>query len=326
MSAVGRAPRAVLDVVSSVLSYYRGNHATTGSKSVWDLVTWDVPPPKDARCCSQPKQTVFADTMEAEEIAGADSKVAMVINSSKSRPIRNEEVRELRSSGAATGCRTFKFAMLRDMQLVDLDSAIFPTLAQDKAYHYKLVHICSLDPAPQATQLTELDAIATALSGGPDPAIFDFDQLFKAHHGLRAANALHAPQDAFEWRARRPACLAATVCRHHWGIWYVTGTQAECWVIEGERPHIDAVIIKATCACLLTAERAHRHRRCIQSAGVGAVGQTKQLIFADTIKAEEIRMATRMRAEASVSLPGTVLYRVIGKYTQDEKSIECSGM
>ncbi|KAH8989688.1 PCI-domain-containing protein [Lactarius akahatsu] len=44
------------------------------------------------------------------------------------------------------------------------------------AYHYKLAHLRSLDPASQATQLVALDAIATALS---DPTIFDFDPLFK---------------------------------------------------------------------------------------------------------------------------------------------------
>ncbi|SRR6266702_14089 len=31
----------------------------------------------------------------------------------------------------------------------------------------------------------------------------------------------------------------------------------------------------------------------------------KQLVFADTIEAEKIEMATQVRAEASVSLPGT---------------------
>ncbi|KAH8988769.1 PCI-domain-containing protein [Lactarius hatsudake] len=44
------------------------------------------------------------------------------------------------------------------------------------AYHYKLSHLRSLDPASHATQLVALDAIATALS---DPTIFDFDPLFK---------------------------------------------------------------------------------------------------------------------------------------------------
>ncbi|KAH9045884.1 hypothetical protein EDB83DRAFT_2637952 [Lactarius deliciosus] len=78
-------------------------------------------------------------------------------------------VRESRSSGAATGRRTVKFAMLKDM-LVDLDSS--------------------------TSKLVELDAIATALF---DPAIF------KAHRGPRAANApaLRAPPDALKWQARR---------------------------------------------------------------------------------------------------------------------------
>ncbi|KAH9035095.1 hypothetical protein EDB83DRAFT_2318782 [Lactarius deliciosus] len=217
-------------------------------KSVCDLIRWDVPTPQDARRYSQPKQTVFADTMEAKEIevakssvpsqgesqdslftfsyltrahtpfatsfvdtaptgaaTGADSKVAMVVNSLKNRPIRSERVCESRSSGAATGRRTVKFAMLKDMQLVDLDSSISKT----------------------PTQLVELDAIATAL--------FDL-AIFEAHHGPRAANApaLRAPPDALRSQARRPLCLAATVRRHHWGIWYVTVAQIERWVIGGE--------------------------------------------------------------------------------------------
>ncbi|KAH9168318.1 hypothetical protein EDB89DRAFT_2203536 [Lactarius sanguifluus] len=125
-------------------------------------------------------------------------------------------------------------------------AAIFATQAQaDKAYHYKLVHIRSLDPAPQATQLVELDAIATPLS---DPAIFDFDQLFKAHHGLRAVNApaLRAPPDALEWRARRLHCMSGSNQR-----WVIGGklsirpaTYQLFSFLPGERPHIDAVINK----------------------------------------------------------------------------------
>ena len=54
---------------------------------------------------------------------------------------------------------------------------------RDTAYHYKLAHVRSLDPASQATQRSALDAIATALS---NPTIFDFDPLFKLDAVLAA--------------------------------------------------------------------------------------------------------------------------------------------
>ncbi|KAH9168178.1 PCI-domain-containing protein [Lactarius sanguifluus] len=75
------------------------------------------------------------------------------------------------------------------------------------AYHYKLAHLRSLDPASQATQLVALDAIATALS---DPTIFDFDPLFKLDAVLAAqAHPLFAllrvflsggPDDLHAWQ------------------------------------------------------------------------------------------------------------------------------
>ncbi|KAH9045877.1 hypothetical protein EDB83DRAFT_2523461 [Lactarius deliciosus] len=45
---------------------------------------------------------------------------------------------------------------------------------EDKAYHFKLTQILSLDPASRLIQLVTLDAITTALS---DPTIIDFDLL-----------------------------------------------------------------------------------------------------------------------------------------------------
>ncbi|KAH9027551.1 hypothetical protein EDB85DRAFT_2171956 [Lactarius pseudohatsudake] len=54
---------------------------------------------------------------------------------------------------------------------------------RDMAYHYKLAHVRSLDPASQATQLAALDAIATAVS---DPTIFDFDPVLKLDSVLAA--------------------------------------------------------------------------------------------------------------------------------------------
>jgi translation initiation factor 3 subunit M len=53
----------------------------------------------------------------------------------------------------------------------------------DSAYHYKLAHVRSLDPASPATQRVALDAIATALS---NRTIFDFDPLFKLDAVLAA--------------------------------------------------------------------------------------------------------------------------------------------
>ncbi|KAH8989520.1 hypothetical protein EDB86DRAFT_3080997 [Lactarius hatsudake] len=139
--------------------------------------------------------------------------------------------------------------------------------AGDKAYHYKLMYIRSLDPivgdtTSLTTQLVELDAIATALS---DPDFFDF---FKTHHGPCDANApvLPAPLGALKWRARRPACLAATACRHYRGI---------CFPFVP--PYVDSSLF------------------CQEN-------ETMQLVFADTLKAEEIRMVTQKRADASASL------------------------
>jgi translation initiation factor 3 subunit M len=54
---------------------------------------------------------------------------------------------------------------------------------RETAYHYKLAHVRSLDPASQATQLVALDAIAIALS---NPSIFDFDPLYKLDAVLAA--------------------------------------------------------------------------------------------------------------------------------------------
>ena len=51
----------------------------------------------------------------------------------------------------------------------------FP-LSRDTAYHYKLAHVRSLDPASQSAQSAALDTIATAVS---NPAVLDFDPLFK---------------------------------------------------------------------------------------------------------------------------------------------------
>ena len=51
-----------------------------------------------------------------------------------------------------------------------------PKSNRDTAYHYKLAHVRSLEPTLQSTQPVALDAIATALS---NPAVFDFDPLFK---------------------------------------------------------------------------------------------------------------------------------------------------
>lgn len=46
----------------------------------------------------------------------------------------------------------------------------------DTAYYYKLAHVRSLEPTSQSTQTAALDAIATAVS---NPAVFEFDPLFK---------------------------------------------------------------------------------------------------------------------------------------------------
>ncbi|KAH9168319.1 hypothetical protein EDB89DRAFT_2203541, partial [Lactarius sanguifluus] len=100
----------------------------------------------------------------------------------------------------------------------------------DKAYYYKLVHIRLLDPASQATKLVELDAIPTALS---DPAIFDFDQLFKKRIMVLAlrTHLLFAllwtllsggPDDLHVWQ------------QPYGGIWYVIVAQIERWVIGGK--------------------------------------------------------------------------------------------
>ncbi|KAH9053287.1 PCI-domain-containing protein [Lactarius vividus] len=71
------------------------------------------------------------------------------------------------------------------------------------AYHYKLAHVRSLDPASQATQLVALDAIATALS---DPTIFDYDPLFKLDAVLAAqAHPLFALL-GYSSAARRTTC------------------------------------------------------------------------------------------------------------------------
>ncbi|KAI9434070.1 hypothetical protein H4582DRAFT_2060453 [Lactarius indigo] len=105
--------------------------------------------------------------------------------------------------------------------------------------------------ASQVTQLIELGAIATALS---DPAIFDFGQLFKAHHDPRRANApaLRALPEALKWQARRPA---ATIRGHHWGILYVAATQVECWVIEDV---LDIIVFALRSSGVVTAAVAGR--------------------------------------------------------------------
>jgi translation initiation factor 3 subunit M len=58
-----------------------------------------------------------------------------------------------------------------------------PHANRDNAYHYKLVHVRSLDPASKSTQPAALNAIATAVS---DPAVLDFDPLFKLDAVLAA--------------------------------------------------------------------------------------------------------------------------------------------
>ncbi|KAH9057289.1 PCI-domain-containing protein [Lactarius vividus] len=83
------------------------------------------------------------------------------------------------------------------------------------AYHYKLAHVRSLDPASQATQLVALDAIATALS---DPTIFDYDPLFKLDAVLAAqAHPLFAllrvflsgaPDDLHAWQSTHASTAA----------------------------------------------------------------------------------------------------------------------
>ncbi|KAI9449883.1 PCI-domain-containing protein [Russula earlei] len=74
---------------------------------------------------------------------------------------------------------------LKDWEITPAEkSAFLKVLAEvfsnagqpDTAYHYKLAHVRSLDPASQSAQLAALDAIATALA---NPAVFDFDPLFK---------------------------------------------------------------------------------------------------------------------------------------------------
>jgi translation initiation factor 3 subunit M len=66
---------------------------------------------------------------------------------------------------------------------LSINFACWRASCRDSAYHYKLAHVRSLDPASPATQRSALDAIATALS---NPTIFDFDPLFKLDAVLAA--------------------------------------------------------------------------------------------------------------------------------------------
>ncbi|KAI9441073.1 hypothetical protein BJY52DRAFT_1195237 [Lactarius psammicola] len=53
------------------------------------------------------------------------------------------------------------------------------------AYHYRLVHVRSLDPAPQAAQLAGLNVVSITIALS-DLTLFDFDLLFMLNEVLAA--------------------------------------------------------------------------------------------------------------------------------------------
>ncbi|KAI9447446.1 hypothetical protein H4582DRAFT_2051204 [Lactarius indigo] len=166
------------------------------------------------------------------------------------------------------------------------------TTPRDREIGRHLVTKRGSHPASQATQLIELGAIATALS---DPAIFDFGQLFKAHHDPRGANApaLRALPEALKWQARRPA---ATVRRHHWGIWRAT-------------PQLCGHKYKATSAGLLAARHTGKPRvySVLRTAAFSQPLTTGLLVLSDPVSATYHECHLALTGTTPVQRPRTPL-------------------